>query len=129
MKGSKGEPDSQGVVTVAEYLVLIYTDETAQAAMGEAEFGEMLAAHKQFQERNGSAVRGGQALRPTETATAIRADGDGVAVTDGAFLETKEALGGYYLIEAADLDAALAIAKQVPFGSGGGLEVRPIWPM
>jgi hypothetical protein len=68
-------------------------------------------------------------LRPTETATAIRRDGDGVAVTDGAFLETKEALAGYYLIEAADLDAALAVAKQVPFGASGGLEVRPIWPM
>ncbi|HEY4017137.1 MAG TPA: YciI family protein [Pseudonocardiaceae bacterium] len=114
---------------MAEYLVLIYDDETASAAQSEAEFGEMMAAHGRFAEKNGAALRGGNALRPTETATAIRADGDGVAVTDGPFLETKEALGGYYLIEAPDLDAALAVAKQVPFGAGGGLEVRPVWAM
>ena len=65
---------------------------------------------------------GGNALQPTVTATSIRGD----VVTDGPFAETKEALGGYYLIEAADLDQALAVAKLCPAGVGG-VEVRPIW--
>lgn len=61
-------------------------------------------------------------------ATSIRTDADGtMVVTDGAFAETKEALGGYYLIDVADLDEAIAVAKQVPAPSGG-VEVRPIWP-
>lgn len=114
---------------MAEYLVLIYSDEATDAAMSEAENSELLAEHNRFAEANGAALRGGKALRPTETATSIRGDGDGIAVTDGPFMETKEALGGYYLIEAPDLDAALAVAKQVPFRPGGGLEVRPVWAM
>jgi hypothetical protein len=117
------------VVIVAEYLILIYGDEAAEATLGEAELGEIMAGHNTFAEHNGPALRGGNALTPSETATTIRRDGDTVAVTDGPFLETKEALGGYYLIEAADLDAALAIAKQVPFGTGSGVEVRPIRKM
>ena len=69
---------------------------------------------------------GGQALQPTTTATSIRSDGNGGAtVTDGPFAETKEALGGFYLIEAPDLDAAIAIAKTVP-AALGGVEVRPV---
>ena len=69
---------------------------------------------------------GGNALQPTATATTIRRDGaGGFTVTDGPFAETKEALGGYYLIEAADLDEAIAIAKQVP-ARFGGVEVRPV---
>lgn len=69
---------------------------------------------------------GGNALQPTGTATAVRKDSSGAfAITDGAFAETKEALGGYYLIDAADLDEAIAVAKQVP-APFGGVEVRPI---
>jgi hypothetical protein len=113
------------VVIVAEYLILIYGDEAAENSLSEAEFAEILAGHTAFAENNRAALRDGNALTSTEAATSIRSDG----VTDGPFLETKEALGGYYVIEAADLDAALAIAKQVPFGTGGGLEVRPIRSM
>ncbi len=65
---------------------------------------------------------GGNALQPTATATSVRDD----IVTDGPFVETKEALGGYYLIEAADLDQALAVAKLCP-ARFGGVEVRPVW--
>lgn len=114
---------------MAQYLILIYSDEAADAAMSKAEFDEMMGAHNVFNEQNRAALRGGEALRPTETSTTIRREGDTLTVTDGPFLETKEALGGYYLIEAQDLDAALAIAKQVPIAPGGGLEVRPIWQM
>ena len=105
---------------MAQYLVLIYEDEAGWQAGGEAaEAG--LKAHQVFGEQHGSVLRGGEALQPTSTATTIR---DGV-VTDGPFIESKEALGGYYLVEADDLDQALAVAKDVP-APFGGVEVRPI---
>jgi len=82
--------------------------------------------HNQFAQNAGDKLRGGQALQPTSTATTIHKDGSGgFAVTDGPFVETKEALGGYYVIEAADLDEAIALAKQVP-APFGGVEVRPV---
>ena len=111
---------------MAQYLVLIYETEESYAAASPDELGAVLAAHTAFGEKNGGAIAGGNALQPTGTATSIRADGSGgFTVTDGPFVETKEALGGYYLISADDLDAAIEIAKQVPAGFGG-VEVRPI---
>ena len=109
---------------MAQYLVLIYEDEGGWQAGGPAaEAGHV--AHTRFAETyGGNAMVGGAALQPTATATTIR---DGV-VSDGPFAETKEALGGYYLIEAEDLDAALAIAKDVP-APFGGVEVRPVMAM
>jgi hypothetical protein len=109
---------------MAEYMVLIYDDETAWANAGQDEFNKMLAAHNRFQEQvvelGGKIVSSG-ALQPTNTATTIRGD----VVTDGPFAETKEALGGYYLVEAEDLDKALAIGKLCPV-LRGSIEVRPI---
>jgi hypothetical protein len=111
---------------MSQYLVLIYEDEKAWADATEAEAGKILAEHVEFGERNGSSLSGGNALQPTPTATSIRRDSSGgFSVTDAPFAETKEALGGYYLIEAADLDEAIEVAKQVP-APFGGLEVRPI---
>jgi hypothetical protein len=111
---------------MSQYLVLIYEDESAYAAGGDALWQEVGAAHGTFGEANGSAIVGGNALQPTGTATTIRSNGSGSpVVTDGPFAETKEALGGYYLIEAADLDEAIAVAKQVP-ARFGGVEVRPV---
>jgi hypothetical protein len=108
---------------MANYLLLIYRDEAAEAQAGGANVSEPFRA---FMERNGSALRAGAALQPSSTATSIRPDGTGgFAVTDGPFSESKEVLGGYYVIEAADLDDALRIAKEVPTPSGG-VEVRPI---
>jgi hypothetical protein len=116
---------------MAEYLILIYGDEATQAAGGEEGVAVSMKAHAQFLADNAAAVRGGNALEPTATATAVRSRTDGVVVTDGPFVETKEALGGYYLVEAADLDEAIAIAKQVPADPSGigGVEVRPIMPI
>jgi hypothetical protein len=108
---------------MAQYLVLIYEDEAGWQAGGPAaEAGSR--AHREFGAAQAAVLRGGNALEPTSAATSIR---DGV-VTDGPFLETKEALGGYYLIEADDLDQALAVAKQVP-APFGGVEVRPVRTM
>lgn len=111
---------------MSQYLVLIYDDEAALAAARDDDFGQLLAGHQKFMGDHDAALRGGNALAPTATATSIRPDGAGsFTVTDAPFAETKEALGGYYLIEAADLDEAVAIAQQVPMFAGG-VEVRPV---
>lgn len=111
---------------MAEYLILIYESEAGWEQADAATSDQVMKEHVAFGEQHASALRGGNALEPTATATTIRRDGAGqVAVTDGPFAETKEALGGYYLIEAPDLDSALAIAKDVP-ARFGGVEVRPI---
>ena len=106
---------------MAQYLILIYGDE-AQTDYGPGLYQE----HMVFGEANQKSVVGGNALESVSTATSIRTSAGGeVTVTDGPFAETKEALGGYYLVEAADLDEAIAIAKQVP-APHGGVEVRPV---
>ncbi|HVA53970.1 MAG TPA: YciI family protein [Acidimicrobiales bacterium] len=115
---------------MSEYLVLIYSDEKAwessDPVSAEKMMSKMMDEHRVFGETNGAALRGGNALEPTSSATSLRRDATGkLVVTDGAFAETKEALGGYYLIEAGDLDEAIAVASQVP-APYGGVEVRPI---
>ena len=111
---------------MAEYLILLFDDEAAWAAAPQSEYDRMMQAHNRFQEQAvalGGKIVNGNALQGTGTATTIRGD----VVTDGPFAETKEALGGYYLVEATDLDQALAIAKLVPVLSpSGGVEVRPV---
>lgn len=97
---------------MANYLILIYRDE--QEA-GQASGTDVSAPYREFMERRAGSLRGGAALEPSTTASSLRADGSGgFLVTDGPFAETKELLGGYYVIEAEDLDAALAIAREVP---------------
>jgi hypothetical protein len=111
---------------MAEYLVLIYSNEQSWAGTDDDFSKKIMDGHNKFGEKHGAALRGGNALEPSMTATSIRTNDSGVSVTtDGPFAETKEALGGYYLIEADDLDAAIAIAKDIP-APFGGLEVRPV---
>lgn len=108
---------------MSKYLVLIYRDEEAES---QATGGEISPQYREFMDRRASALLGGVALEPTTMATSVRNNGAGdFVVTDGPFAESKEALGGYYLIEAADLDEALEIAKEVP-APYGGVEVRPV---
>lgn len=111
---------------MANYLVLIYGNEAAWAAADPSVTEETFRQHDEFSEKNGAAIRGGEQLSDSATATSIRHGSDGTtSVTDGTFAETKEVLGGFYIIEAADFDEALKIAKQVP-ARFGGVEVRPI---
>jgi hypothetical protein len=111
---------------MSQYLILIYEDEAGWATADQATYDQVMKGHLTFSENNASSLLGGNALQPNGTATSIRKDADGgFAITDGPFAETKEGLGGYYLVEAADLDEAIAIAKQVP-AQFGGVEVRPI---
>ena len=112
------------ITTMAEYLILIFEDENAYATATPDVLQQVMEAHGRFAEQVaelGATMVGGNALQPTPTATSIRSD----IVTDGPFVETKEALGGYYLIEAEDLDQALAVGKLCP-APYGGVEVRPI---
>jgi hypothetical protein len=109
---------------MAQYLILIYESEEGYATATPEVFQEVMEAHNRFAQQVGELggqLLAGNALQPTTTATTIRSD----IVTDGPFVETKEALGGYYLIEAKDLDQALAIGKLCP-ARFGGVEVRPI---
>ncbi len=106
---------------MAQYLILIYENEADYAAADQSVFKEVMDAHNRFSEQVGEKLLGGNALQGTETATTIRGD----VVTDGPFMETKEVLGGYYLIEAKDLDEALEIGKLCP-ARFGCVEVRPV---
>ncbi|MBV9293416.1 MAG: hypothetical protein JO222_13285 [Frankiales bacterium] len=109
-----------------EYAVLIYGDEAAIAKGGDELESQIMKGHMAFAESNGEKLRGGHALQSVSTATTVRSGADGaLTVTDGPFAETKEALGGFYMVEAADLDEAIAIAKQVP-APHGAIEVRPV---
>lgn len=111
---------------MAEYLVLIYSNEASWATTDDDFSKKITEGHNTFGEKHGASLRGGNALEGSMTATSIRTnDAGGTVTTDGPFAETKEALGGYYVVEADDLDAAIAIAKDIP-APFGGIEVRPI---
>ena len=106
---------------MAQYLILIYENETAYADPSSGAWQKAAEEHGRFAQQLGDRMVAGNALQPTGTATTIRGD----VVTDGPFVETKEALGGYYLVEAKDLDEAIALGKLCP-APYGGVEVRPI---
>ena len=110
---------------MAKYLILIYGPESTAAPTPE-QWDWMMQAHGRFAQavdQQGGKILGGEALQPTATASSVRSDGQ--AVTDGPFVETKEALGGFYLIEASDSEQALAFARQCP-APDGGVELRPV---
>ena len=113
-----------------QYLLLIYGDESQQEQQPE-DMAAMLKPwwdYGAWLQEKGWYV-GGNALQPTATATTVRAQGGKSLTTDGPFAETKEQLGGYYLIEAKDLDEAIAIATRIPAARYGSVEVRPIFAM
>ena len=114
-----------------QYLILIYDEETANPAPqppDPAALGEVLEQYNGYTTmlKETGAFVAGEALQPVTTATTLRQKDGQTITTDGPFAETKEALGGFYLIEAADLDAALALAAQCPGIRFGSIEVRPI---
>ena len=113
-----------------QYLLMIYRNEAEFAATPPAELAAMMAEYMEFTK---GVIQTGQfkaadRLRPTSAATTVRVRNGKVAVTDGPFAETREQLGGYYLIEAKNLDEAIGIAARIPGARVGSIEVRPIWP-
>ena len=111
-----------------QYLLMIYSSEAQDAAMNDAEKGQLYQAYGAFTEelKASGAMVAGDALESTETATTVRVREGGIQRTDGPFAETKEQLGGYYLIEAANLDEAIQWAAKIPSAKTGSIEVRPI---
>jgi hypothetical protein len=106
-----------------QYLVLIYEDESRFAkGYSETEFAEYGAFGKKY----ASVIKGGNALQPTPTAKTVRVREGKALTTDGPFAETKEQLGGYYLIEASSIDEAASVASGIPGARYGSIEVRPI---
>ncbi|HEX9508583.1 MAG TPA: YciI family protein [Myxococcales bacterium] len=114
-----------------QYLLLIYDEEKGWAKMTEAERGKIFGEYHQFTEgiKKGGQHLGSNPLQPTSTATTVRVRNGKQLTTDGPFAETKEQLGGYYLIEAKNLDEAIAIAAKIPSARTGSIEVRPIMKM
>jgi len=112
-----------------QYMLLIYGDSSTRAdSLSEADRNAMYAAYGAFTEelRGKGAMVGGDALAPTSTATTVRVRDDETLITDGPFAETKEQLGGYYLVEAESLDEAIEWAAKIPGAKWGSIEVRPI---
>ena len=114
-----------------QYLCLIYTDESADTRMtreeGQAVMGEYFAFTEGIK-KSGQYVAGNP-LQPTKTASTVRVRQGKMSTTDGPFAETKEQLGGYYLIEAKDLNDAIQVASKIPAARSGSVEVRPIMKM
>jgi hypothetical protein len=110
-----------------QYMLLIYSGDSPDQfeKLSEAEQQAILGEYYAISEAPG--VSGGNQLQPTETATTVRVEGGQTLTTDGPFATTKEALGGYYLLDADDLDGALEIAARIPAARlGGAIEVRPV---
>ena len=112
-----------------KYLVMIYASEAAESKMTPEETGKILQAYGAYMEAMGKAgvLLGSNRLRPTSEATSVRVKDGKTNVLNGPYAETREQLGGYCLIDVADLDAALAWAARCPSSSYGTIEVRPIW--
>jgi len=114
-----------------QYLLLLFSDETGWSRMSSAEQQQAVAAYHAYTEalKKAGAWVGSNRLQNTNTATTVRLVEGKSQVLDGPYVDSKEQLAGYYLIEAADLDAALAWAARCPGASHGTIEVRPVWPI
>ena len=115
-----------------KYMLLIYVDEAkgAQVAkeVGVAQMSAPYIAYAEALQKAG-VIRGGDRLQPTSTATTVKVADGKTQVLNGPYVETKEQLAGYFMIDVPDLDAALSWAARCPSAATGTMEVRPIWPM
>jgi hypothetical protein len=110
-----------------QYALLIYQQESALGPdQGSPALKEIVARHMAFSRDLGARRIGGSGLKSTVSATTVRTESGAKSVHDGPFAETREQLGGFYLIDVPDLDAAIAIARDVPLASDGAIEIRPL---
>jgi hypothetical protein len=114
-----------------QYLLMIHGEEGRVAKLTKAEAEKMTGAYGAYTQalKEAGALRAGERLQPTSTATVVRTKNGKTSVLNGPYAEVKEQLAGYYVIEAADLDAAIGWAARCPGAADGAIEVRPIWPM
>jgi hypothetical protein len=110
------------------YLLLIYSNEAAEASATEADMAQTMEAYNKYTDdlRKSGKMVAGEALQPTSTATTVRCNDGKLVTTDGPFAETKEQLGGFYMIDAKDLNEAIEWAGRIPGVNYGSIEVRPI---
>ena len=109
-----------------QYLLLIYEDEKRFTGLKEAVLGAEVGEYRKFGQTFAGNIKGGNALQPTGTARTVRVRDGKRLTSDGPFAETKEQLGGYYLVEAASSDEAVAMAEKIPGARYGSVEVLPI---
>jgi hypothetical protein len=111
------------------YLLMLYSDESGWDKMSEEAQGQAMGAYMGYTQalREAGALVGSNRLQPIATATTVKVQDGNTQVLDGPYADTKEQLGGYYLIQAADLDAAIAWAARCPGSGHGTIEVRPVW--
>ena len=114
-----------------KYLLMIYTSEAEEKAMPPDEIGKIHQAYVAYTDAltKAGVLVGGERLRPVADATSVRVRNGKTEVLNGPYAETREQLGGYYMIDVPDLDAALAWAARIPSSGHGTIEVRPIWQM
>ena len=114
-----------------QYLLMIYGNEAGMQAASKDQVTQMSAAYMAYAEamKQAGVIRGGERLRPTSEATTVRVKSGKTEVLDGPYADTKEQLGGFFMIDVPDLDAALAWAAKCPGAATGTMEVRPVWPM
>jgi hypothetical protein len=110
-----------------KYLLLIHWDEKAGASRSAAEDQAEMGEHRAFAQALGPRLLSGERLQATSAARCVTRKGGKKTVTDGPFAETKEALGGFYVIDCADADEALEVASRCPSAKHGTVEVRPVW--
>ena len=113
-----------------QYLLLIYANEAEYAGMSAEDGKAMRAEYMDFTKGivQSGKFKAGDRLKPSSSASTVRVRNGKVTITDGPFAETREQLGGYYLIEAKNLDEAIAIGAKIPGARVGSIEVRPVWP-
>lgn len=114
-----------------KYMLMIFSNEKAEQSATDADNQAIMAAYGAYSQAlvQAGAMQAGERLQPTSTATTVRVSNGRTEVLDGPYADTKEQMGGYYLIEAKDLDEALSWAARCPGASHGTIEVRPIWAM
>jgi hypothetical protein len=114
-----------------KYLCLIYGEESSWATRTQEQMATMTAEYMAFTDdiRKSGHMLAAEALHPTNAATTVRVRNGKVSTTDGPFAETKEQLGGFYLVEAKDLNDAIQVASRIPGAKYGSIEVRPIRPV
>lgn len=112
-----------------KYMLLIYGNETNVQAMSKPDMDQMLAAYGAYTEalKKAGVMIDGNRLQGSASATTVRTAAGKTNVLDGPYADTKEQLGGYYMIDVPDLDAALSCASRCPAASHGVVEVRPLW--
>jgi hypothetical protein len=114
-----------------QYLLMAYVDETGWPKMSKSEQEQGIAAYAAYSEalKTSGAMKGSNRLQPSSVATTVRSTNGKSQVLDGPYVDSKEQLGGYFLIDVPDLDAALSWASRCPAAQHGVVEVRPIWSM